>query len=165
MTLGTRIAWFTVAGLAVLNLGLAVDDFREAPTQTTYVLTPIVDVVPQGSPLEATEVEALMAALRTPEDPNNVQEAFATLGSTLSLHDLLRGIESLEGTDIPLSASQSDAIAKNLEAAKADHEALVALQEEILVMEAKLGRDINRVMMRLPPEDRGRIVAALGEQR
>ena len=136
MTLGTRIAWFAVAGLAVLNLGLAVHDFNKTQPTTTYVLTPIVDVVPQGAPLEAAEVAALMASLRTPEDPDNVQDAFATLGSTLNLHDLLRGVESLKDTDIPLSSAQSAVIAKSLERAQGDHAALVALQEEILVMEA-----------------------------
>ena len=67
---------------------------------------------------------------------NNVQDAFATLGSTLSLHDLLRGVESLQGTDIPLTASQSDAIATS--------KALAQLSEDEATLEEYIYRDLQR---------------------
>lgn len=164
MTLGARIGWVGVAILALANLGFALDAAQNTASPTTYVLTPIVDVVPQGAPLQSAEVQALMASLRTPEDPDNVQDAYATLGSTLSLHDLLRGVAALSESDAPLSASQTAAISGALDAAETKHAELIEVQEEILVLEAKLGRDINRVMMRLPAEDRARIVAGIGAQ-
>ena len=163
MSQAARIGWFSVAVLALIQLGLAIEGFSEKPPITTYVLTPVVDVVPQGSPLSVEETGALLAGLRTPEDASEVQAAFATLGSTLTLHDLLRGVEALEGTDAALSGAQSSAIDTVLEDAASQHEALVKVQEEILVLEAKLGRDVNRMMMRLPAEDRTRIVAAIGD--
>ena len=162
MTLGTHTGWILAIVLAGINLSLAISGSQQQAAETTYVLTPIVDVIPQGAPLESSEVEALMASLRTPQDPSNVQDAYATLGSTLTLHDLLRGVSSLASTQVPLTPSQSEAISATLEAAEADHAALVEVQEKILALEAKLGRDVNRIMMRLPAEDRTRIAAAIG---
>ncbi len=144
---------------------LAADAYRTKRPLVTYVLSPVVDVVPPGSPLDVQESQALMSSLRTPEDAKDVQDAFATLGSTLSLHDLLRGVEALEGTETPLTSVQTEEIGGILAQARDQHKALREVQEEILVLEAKLGRDVNRMMMRIPAEDRTRIVAAIGGRR
>ncbi len=165
MTRAARIGWILVGVLVLVELGLAADAYRTKRPLVTYVLSPVVDVVPPGSPLDVQESQALMSSLRTPEDAKDVQDAFATLGSTLSLHDLLRGVEALEGTETPLTSVQTEEIGGILAQARDQHKALREVQEEILVLEAKLGRDVNRMMMRIPAEDRTRIVAAIGGRR
>ncbi len=117
---------------AVLRAGL--------PAGTTYVFTPLVDVVPGGAPISEDEARALAA--RGNAEARDIQQAYARLGSTLSLDDLVRGVEALHDGPTPLSPAQSARIAAVLEAARTERAALIALQGEILDREADVARKV-----------------------
>ena len=153
-----RAAWGVVAALGAVEIGLSWLSWDRARQEhVVYVLTPMVDVVPGGAPLTGEEAARLGPALRTQADARDMQSAFAWLGSTLSLDDLLRGVESLEASPHPLAPEQREAARAVLEAARADHAEIVKLQRDILADEAAIGADVAAVLALLPPEEQGRL--------
>jgi len=150
-----RPAHLAVAALALVHLGLAVTRTRAAPV--TYVFVPLVDVVPGGVPLSQGEATALAAETKNALDQRDIQKAFARMGSTVSLGDLLGGVDALEGAGLPLTAPQVEAVASLLDAAKADHTAVIAVQREILDLEVRLIGEVETVLVALPPDVRGRL--------
>ena len=99
--------WPLVAVLAVVQFVLSVAVLRTGlPAGVTYVFTPMVDVVPGGAPLTAGEAAQVGQDLRTQVDARDIQQAYARMGSTMSLDDLLRGVEGLPGAGVPLDAAQ-----------------------------------------------------------
>lgn len=125
--------------LAVANLGVGLAAWRASTeVHTVYVLTPMVDVVPGGAPLGAVEAEALQKGLRNQVDARDMQRAYARLGSTLSLDDLLRGVEALDAAGVPLDAAQEAELRAVLDGARADHTRIQQVQREILDEEARL---------------------------
>jgi hypothetical protein len=123
------------ASMALTQAGL--------PTGVTYVFTPMVDVIPGGSPLGAAEAEAVQQDLRTQVDARDVQRAYARLGSTMSLDDLLRGVESLPQAGVPLAPAQARSIGETLARARQQHAELRAVQKEILDLEARLASETS----------------------
>lgn len=124
-----------------------------AGASPTYVFTPLVDVVPGGAPLSAGEASELVAEAKNAVDARDVQRAYARLGSTLSLDDLLRGVEGLDD----LSDGQRARIAAVLEDARAKHRQAWEVQDEILRLEARLDGEASAVLSALPEDVRGRV--------
>lgn len=150
--------WTLAAGLALLQGALGVAAvLRARQEHTTYVLTPLVDVVPGGAPLGAVEAAQLTKDLRHNAEARDMQLAYARLGSTLSLDDLLRGVEALDAAGVPLQGAQAAAVRETLSRAKQDHADIVKVQADILDTEAKLGAKVDTILARLPPETRARV--------
>lgn len=153
--------WAAAAALVVLQLGLgAVAWNRLQREHTVYVFTPMVDVVPGGAPLSGVEADALAAGVQRQVDARDMQVAYARLGSTLSLDDLLRGVEGLDAAGAPLTEAQKQRVAAILDAARADHDAVRRVQGEILDLEAELSRETKGALDALPPEVRAEVVRA-----
>lgn len=150
--------WGVAAALVLLQVGLGVTAWRRLQEQhTVYVFTPMVDVVPGGVPLTGAEANALAAGVQRQVDARDMQAAYARLGSTLSLDDLLRGVEGLDAAGVPLSEGQRARIGGILDAARADHDAVQRVQGEILDLEAQLALDTRRALDTLPPEVRAEV--------
>jgi hypothetical protein len=111
----------------------------------TYVFTPMVDVVPGGAPLSAGEAARVAEDLRTQVDARDIQQAYARMGSTMSLDDLLRGVENLPAAGVPLDATQTRAVGDVLLRARADHDDMRAVQSEILDLERSLEARVARI--------------------
>ncbi len=155
-----RAVWPLVALLVLAEIALswvAWDDARGE--HVVYVLTPMVDVVPSGAPLSADEAGRLSGSLRTQVDARDMQTAYAWLGSTLSLDDLLRGVASLAQSDHPLDVGQRARVAVILDAAQAQHREIVEVQGNILAAEAGIGQDVAGILAALPPDVAARIAA------
>ncbi|MCB9742388.1 MAG: hypothetical protein H6741_06245 [Alphaproteobacteria bacterium] len=148
-------------GLALLNLGLGAWSLSRARAQhTTYVFTPLVDVIPGSSALSEDEALRVREDLRTQVDARDMQKAYAFLGSTLSLDDLAEGVSSLERSEHPLDAGQRARITEVLQAGRQRHEALWRTQDEILQLESQLAQEVSAVIEALPPEARAEAEAA-----
>ena len=153
--------WLLVAALALLQAGLAWATWaRTRGTGVTYVFTPLVDVIPGGTPLGAVEAEALAADVRHQVDAREVQRAYGRMGSTLSLDELLRGIQALDAAGHPLSEAQRSRIGRILDAAAADHTRLIEVQTRILDLEARIDVDVAAVLAALPPDVQARVSGA-----
>ena len=147
-----------VSLLVLAEVGLSWVGWDDARREhVVYVLTPMVDVVPGGAPISGDEAGALAAGLRNQVDARDMQTAYAWLGSTLSLDDLIRGVESLERSDHPLDAGQRARVRAILDAAQAQHQEIVTVQAEILRSEASIGADVAAVVAALPPDVGARV--------
>jgi len=121
------------------------------PTGLTYVFTPMVDVIPGGAPLTAAEAAALATDLRTQVDARDIQQAYARMGSTLSVEDLVRGIEGLPDAGVPLDAGQRARVGAILTRTKGDVAELRAVQARILDLEASITADVAALGASAPP--------------
>jgi hypothetical protein len=139
-----RAAALVVAACLAGHLGLAAWARAEAAPET-YVLTPYVEVVPGAAPLGAADAAALAAELRGPVDARQIQRGYAWMGSTLSLTDLIDGINALDAAGLPLRPDQRAALGARLSQVRADHAAMIAVQREILDLERALEADIAAV--------------------
>ncbi|MEC8276358.1 MAG: hypothetical protein VX026_01500 [Myxococcota bacterium] len=132
--------------LVFLNVGFAVLNFvKPAIPATTYVLTPMVDILPEGAPLDSDEQKNLLSELRHQADARDMQQAYSRLGATLSLYDILRGIGNLDKSDYPLSRSQKQRIEKLLTHAQDTHTALRVVQKNILDIERTLATQLSEL--------------------
>ncbi len=118
---------------------------RAEAAPETYVLTPYVEVVPGAAPLGAADAAALAAELRGPIDARQIQRGYAWMGSTLSLTDLIDGINALDAAGLPLRPDQRAQLGARLAQVRADHAAMIAVQQEILDLERALEADIAAV--------------------
>ena len=148
-------------GLALANAALALAlGLRTSHAQTVYVFTPLVDVVPGGVPLNGTEAADLAQDARHQIDQRDIQQAFARMGSTLSLANLVQGMEGLESAGHPLSPNQRRAVTTILSQAEADHRAIQSVQKEILDLEREVQQRVDAVLQALPPQVRGQMEAS-----
>ena len=155
-----RLGWNVVAALAGVHLVLAaLVARRAAESPLTYVFTPLVDVVPGGVPLSAGEAATLAAEAKNQVDARDIQKAYARMGSVLSLDDLLRGVEAIDAGSTALSDGQRTAVRGILDAAREKHQAVVAVQTEILDLERSLDGQAASVLAQLPGETRARVEA------
>lgn len=153
-----RGPWLVVGVLALVEVGLAWATWdRARRDHVVYVMTPMVDVVPAGAPLSGDETNALTSSLRTQVDARDMQSAYAWLGSTLSLDDLVRGVALLDGSDHPLTADQRARAHDVLTRAKAQHDEIIGVQRDILREEATIGVEVAAVTAQLPPEVAARL--------
>ena len=137
--------WLSLIAACLLgHLGLGLWARSKAAPET-FVLTPYVEVVPGAAPLDAADAAALAAELRGPVDARGIQRGYAWLGSTLSLSDLIEGINGLDAAGLPLRPEQREALSGRLAAVRADHASMVAVQREILDLERALDADIATI--------------------
>lgn len=138
-----------LAVLALVQVVLSALVLRAGvPAGATYVFTPMVDVVPGGAPLSAGEAARVAEDLRTQVDARDIQQAYARMGSTMSLDDLLRGVEGLPDAGVPLEEAQARAVGDLLRQARADHDAMRSVQVEILDLERDLETRVARIRAR-----------------
>jgi hypothetical protein len=153
-----RLAWVLAAFFAATQLVLAWVSWDAArASSVTYVFTPILDVEPAGAPLSADEAARLDSDLPHGMDRSDVSGAFALLGSTLSLDDLLHGVEKLEAAGKPLDAHQSKRIGSTLAGARDDYRSMIEVQSDILDTELVLRQQIDELLALLPPDVASRI--------
>jgi len=145
--------------LGLLQLCLGWVGWLRAHGRTTYVLTPLIDVVPGGAPLGAVEAAELLADARHQADQRDIQRAYARLGSTLSLDDLLRGVLVLEDQGQGLSAAQVRRLEPMLSGAQQEHRELLALQAGILDLERRIDGQLDEALALLPPATSARLEA------
>ena len=139
-----RDSHLLVVLLVIANLGTAIYNWRNPVHRgTVYVLTPLIDLLPEGPPLNSAEKSDLLSDLRHQEEARDIQKAYGYLGATLSLHDLLRGIESLERSQIPLQESQRQLLLQKLENAQLRHQELQLLQRSLIDLEQDIVRDVS----------------------
>lgn len=131
-----------LAGAHLLLSGF--DLSRPARPATTYVFTPLVDVWPEGPALSADEGQKLGVQLRHGIDAREISQAYARMGSTLSLAELLEGVRGLEAEG-RLEAEQRAELSEVLLQAQADHAALVELQGRILDGEREIAARVARL--------------------
>lgn len=153
-----------LAALLVFSqVGLGVAVWRSASQEhTIYVMTPMVDVVPGGNPLDREEAQALVADVRHQADARDMQSAYAWLGSTLSLDDLLRGVESLDAAGAPLTAAQAVEVKAILDRAAQDHARIRQVQVEALDAELQIQTEIAAIADLLPEEQAQRVRGVAG---
>ena len=122
-----------------INAGFAIFNYLNPAIQaTTYVLTPMVDILPEGPPLSKEEQDNLLGELRHQPEARDMQNAYSRMGATLSLHDLLRGVGGLEKSQCKLSTRQTKRIEKLLVRAQETHSQLRDTQRDILDKERAL---------------------------
>ena len=98
-----RIVWWlnVIVGITVL---WSVHTRMHA--DKTYVLTPFLDVVPEGAEWTPAELEQLQQHIPNMLEARDMARGYAHLGSTLNIDDVIQGIEGIEISDHSLSDSQ-----------------------------------------------------------
>jgi hypothetical protein len=137
---------YFIAILVTANITVAAWNlYQPAIPATTYVLTPLVDIIPEGPGLSPAETESLLQELRHQPEARDMQKAYARMGSTLSLHDLLRGIGQLDMSDSPLSKRQDKSLEGLLQQALERHKRLRDVQNKILEVERSLDQQLKEI--------------------
>lgn len=126
----------------------------------TYVFTPLVDVQPDSAILTEGEALQIREDLRHQVEARDIQQAYARLGSTMSVDDLVEGVAALDEAGLALDAGQRQRITRILDEAHQGHEDLYKVQVEILDLEAKLAAQMASTLAALPPESRQAFEAA-----
>jgi len=138
--------WIVVLALVLANASVAAYDLWYPKHKgTVYVLTPMIDIIPEGSPIDGAEKEHLLSELRHQSEARDMQKAYAYLGSTLSLHDLLRGIEAIEASTTPLSEQQRSSVIHKLKQSQENHRELQTVQRELITLERSILHDIRQL--------------------
>lgn len=138
-------AWRVCGLLVLVQSGLAWYS-ASRDRGLTYVFTPLVDVVPSALPLDAEESNQLTAETKNKAEARDIQQAYARLGSTFSLDDLLRGVEGLKD----LSPTQQQHITTILENARAQRQEVLQVQQELLTVESQLATQVSQIQAQLP---------------
>lgn len=138
--------WPLVGLLLLLQTGLAWYGLLQH-REETVVFTPLVDVVADGVPLTGSEANALLAGAHNAAEARDIQQAYARLGSTFSLDDLLRGVEGLDDLD----SAQKKEIGAILAEARASHQEVMQVQTRILDLERQLDLQLSEIQPQLPP--------------
>ena len=126
----------TLLGLNVL-LAMSILWLSDGPTKQ-FVLTPFYQVVPKGSVWTAEELADIQAQMPNALEARDMHKAYARLGSTLSVDDVLKGIDALEGSTVPLNQNQRRQIQATVEDLKTDHQEMLKVQRELIQLENQL---------------------------
>ena len=126
----------TLIGLNVL-LAVSILWLGAGPTKQ-FVLTPFYQVVPKGSVWTAEELADIQAQMPNALEARDMHKAYARLGSTLSVDDVLKGIDALESSTVPLTQKQRMQIQVTVEGLKADHQEMLKVQRELIRLENTL---------------------------
>jgi len=128
-----------VIALAVINSVLAVWIATVSkPSNTQFVLTPLYQVVPKGSVWTTEELAEIKAEMPNALEARDMQKAYARLGSTLTVDDVIKGIDALSDTPISLSSDQQAHIKTQIEELKDDHKNMIEVQRELIRLEHRL---------------------------
>ena len=124
--LGCNILLSIVLVFAAMNV-----DFP----RKTYVLTPLFQVVPDGSRWTEAEFAALQQRYPVALEARDMASGYAHLGSTLNVDDLLRGIASLQTSPYLLSAKQSEVLTEKINVLQSDRRQIREVQAELIQLE------------------------------
>lgn len=140
--------------LILVNLLIGVVNIWVLPkAETIFVLTPMIDVLPMELPLTNSEKDKLKQNLGFQPESRGLEEAYGYMGATLSFHDLLRGIQFLETSEVPLSKWQRESIQSKLKTMQADHHRLQQIQKELIGKEKELSRILKQLPYRSKEKD------------
>ena len=146
-----RDSHLPIALLVIANVLTAVYNWRNPVHKgTVYVLTPMIDLLPEGTPVHSEEKADFLAGLRHQEEARDIQKAYGYLGATLSLHDLLRGIDSLERSSVPLQDDQRQVLLQKLERAQSRHQELQLIQRSLIELEQDIVQDVSLMRRKKP---------------
>ena len=129
----------TITILIGLNLMFAVCVlwFSGIPTKQ-FVLTPFYQVVPKGSVWTVEELSEIQAEMPSALEARDMHKAYGRLGSTLSIDDVLRGIDALEHSQFPLTQAQHHSLQKMISDVQSDHQQMRQVQGELIRLENRL---------------------------
>ena len=122
----------TMTILLGLNLMLVVCVlwFSGAPTKQ-FVLTPFYQVVPKGSVWTVEELSEIQAEMPSALEARDMHKAYARLGSTLSIDDVLRGIDALEHSQFPLTQTQHRSLQTTIAELTSDHQEMQKVTDDL----------------------------------
>ena len=128
-----------VAILMSVNLLLAIvlAIFTERQSKR-FVLTPIYQVVPKGSVWTAEELAEINAEMPNALEARDMQKAYASLGSTLTVDDVIKGVDALSRSNHPLSQEQKQDIQRQISDLRGRHQEMVQVQRELIRLESQL---------------------------
>lgn len=136
--MNNHVVDYVTFGLVLVNILVAgMIALRETPAQQ-FVLTPFYQVVPKGSVWTAEELAELKADMPTALEARDMGNAYARLGSTLSVDDVLKGIDALEKSDVPLDSAQLEMVQSKVQQLKTDHREMIQVQQELVRLENRL---------------------------
>lgn len=135
-----RIVWWLniIVGIAVL-IGV----HTRMHADKTYVLTPFLDVVPEGVEWTPAELEQLQQHLPNMLEARDMARGYAHLGSTLNIDDVIQGIEGLRISEHPLSDTQQQQVRVVVEQFIAEHQQMRTVQHELLEIEQRTRQNLN----------------------
>ena len=140
-----------IVALTLGNLLLAIYNVLDPVNKgTVYVMTPMIDILPEGNPIDESEQKRLLSELRYQSEARDMQKAYAYLGSTLSLHDLLRGMEAIDESSFPLSDSQRKQLAGKLDSVQEKHQELLHIQRDLIELEGEITDQVDRLHRSIP---------------
>ena len=111
--------------------------FSGTPTKQ-FVLTPFYQVVPKDSVWTIEELSEIQAEMPIALEARDMHKAYARLGSTLSIDDVLRGIDAIETSTVPLSPPQRTHIQAAISDVQSDHQQMRQVQGELIRLENRL---------------------------
>ena len=103
-----------------------------------FVLTPIYQVVPKGSVWTTDELTEINAEMPNALEARDMDKAYASLGSTLTVDDVIKGIDALSTSKYPLSQSQEEFVRTEITSLKERHKEMVQIQRELIRLEHHL---------------------------
>lgn len=128
-----------VVFLMGVNLVLAIVIAMNAKKESKrFVLTPIYQVVPKGSVWTAEELSAMNAEMPNALEARDMHKAYASLGSTLTVDDVIKGVDALSTSSYPLTTAQQQVIKTQIGLLRNDHKEMVQAQEELIRLENRL---------------------------
>jgi len=103
-----------------------------------FVLTPIYQVVPKGSVWTPEELAKINAEMPNALEARDMQNAYASLGSTLTVDDVIKGIDSLSSSSYPLTKRQEQDVRTQIAGLRGSHQEMVQIQRELIRLENQL---------------------------
>ena len=114
-------------------------------TEKTYVLTPFLKVVPENTEWTVQEIDQLKAQIPTALEARDMAGSYSHLGSTLSIDDVLRGIDSLEKSQSPLTEVQRLQIGQEVASFTNAHREIRAVQMQLVEIEQRMFKTLQQL--------------------
>ena len=147
MTRSTQwgLVWLVLSANLLIALWNAINPVHRG---TMLVLTPMVDVVPNAlalTPAERRRLDASFAEYDRALQSQDVAQAFAILGASLTIHDLVRGIALIEDSPLPLSTEQRSRVKTKLEDIGPANQTLLDVQKRLILLEEEIASELHRL--------------------
>lgn len=135
-----RIVWSlnVIVGIAVF-IGV----YTRVHADKTYVLTPFLEVVPEGTEWTPAEMEQLQQHLPNMLEARDMDRGYAHLGSTLNIDDVIQGIDGLEMSDVPLSDAQQAQVHSTVRQFLEEHQQIRTVQHDLLEIEGRIRQNLE----------------------
>ncbi len=112
---------------------------------TVYVLTPFLKVVSDDGVWTTNEVEQLQTKLPRALEARDMASGYSHLGSTLSIDDVLMGIDSLQDSPSPLTKVQHSKISALITSVSSHHREMRAIQRELIEIEMSMQNTVIKL--------------------